>query len=168
MFSDGMREDRRRVVLVALAALAVIAGLLMALSAPGGPLETNKAHAYGTGPVITKPTNPKSAAECVKYYGAQNKMADARECRALAARNRGFSACAKKKGAAKVACKKSISAKFKREKAAVGRQRKAEKACIAKMMAEQEAVDYNQPDADQKSQAINDEYMQCMERARKA
>src|SRR5215211_374845 len=102
MERNGVHPVDRRRLLFILAVVLTTAGLLLALSAPGGPLSSNKAHAYGTdAPPAPKPTNPKTRAECVKYYGdSKPPLADARECFALAARNAGNKKCAKKKGAA--------------------------------------------------------------------
>src|SRR5215208_2405380 len=115
------------------------------MSAPGAPPSSNKADAYG-GPVQPKPTNPKSVADCNKYYGSGNNLADARECRAIAQKNAGLKRCAKKKGTAKAKCVKAVNKKYAKQKAAVGRQRKAEKACNDNYQAAINALDFDSPD----------------------
>src|SRR3954452_11405854 len=99
----------RSFVLLAVAALLVVVGLVSAISAPGAPPRSNKADAYG-GPVTPTPTNPKSVAECAKYWGATNNDSEARNCKSIARKNVGLKACAKKKGAAKKACQKKVKA----------------------------------------------------------
>ena len=79
---------RRRGVLAILAAMLVIGGLVLATTAPAGPSTNNKLDAYG-GPVPVKPTNPKTKAQCDRYYSVANKLAEAQGCRALAAYNQG-------------------------------------------------------------------------------
>ena len=165
MNRQGGSTNRRPVVLLTVAALLIVVGLVSAMSAPGAPPRSNKADAYG-GPVAPKPKNPKSVAECNKYYGAGNNLAEARECRAIAHKNIGLKKCAKKKGTAKAKCIKAVNKKFAKEKAAVGRQRKAEKACSDKYSAAVNALDPEAPDYDQKSQAAGNEFQACMESAR--
>jgi hypothetical protein len=156
---------KRPVLLLAVAALLIVVGLVSAMSAPGAPPRSNKADAYG-GPVAPKPKNPKSVAECNKYYGSGNNLADARECRAIAHRNIGLKKCAKKKGSARTKCTKAVNKKFAREKAAVTKQRSAEKACSEKYSAAINALDPEAPDYDTKSQAASDEFQDCMTKAR--
>jgi hypothetical protein len=135
------------------------------MSAPGAPPRSNKADAYG-GPVAPKPKNPKSVAECNKYYGSGNNLADARECRAIAHKNIGLAKCAKKKGSARSKCVKAVNKKFAKEKAAVGRQRSAEKACSEKYNAAINGLDPEAPDYDTKLQAASEEFNACMTKAR--
>jgi len=147
------------------AALLIVVGLVSAISAPGAPPRSNKADAYG-GPVQPKPKNPKSVASCNKYYGAANNLADARECRAIAHKNIGLAKCAKKKGSAKAKCVKAVNKKFAKEKAAVARQRKAEKECSSKYSAAINALDPEAPDYNDKIDAASTEFNVCMQRAR--
>src|SRR3954447_18033330 len=163
----GRNSARRRVTLVAVAALLVVIGLVSAINAPAGPPRSNKADAYG-GPVAPKPTNPKSVSECAKYYGAQSPLPDARECRALAKKNHAMAVCAKKKGAAKVACQKKAKKAFAQEKRSIAKQKAAEKACVDKYTASYNALTPDDPDYDTKSQSISQEYSDCLARARKA
>jgi hypothetical protein len=153
------------VVLLIVAALLIVVGLVSAMSAPGAPPRSNKADAYG-GPVAPKPKNPKSVAECNKYYGTGNNLAEARECRAIAHKNIGLKKCAKKKGAAKAKCIKAVNKKFAKEKAAIAKQRSAEKACSDKYSAAMNALDPEAPDYNEKADAAGTEFQACMERAR--
>jgi hypothetical protein len=165
MEAHGRRDSRRIATLLAVAGLLVVVGLLSAISAPAGPPRSNKADAYG-GPTPTAPTNPKSAGECNKYYGTFNPpAADRRECLALAKRNAGNKRCAKKRGAAKTACKKAVRRNYAKEHAAVLRQQKAENACSKKNFEELNALNPDDPDYEQKSQALNDEYQACRKKA---
>ena len=119
---------RRRGALILLAAVLVIAGLVLAATAPAGPSSNNKVDAYG-GPTPVAPTNPKTKAECDKYYTAANQLFEARGCRATAAYNGALKKCAKKKGAKKAACKKAAKSAYTKAKAKVAKQKKAEEAC---------------------------------------
>src|SRR4051794_33202274 len=161
------RRKRGSLLLVLVAALLIVAGLASAINAPAGPPRSNKADAYG-GPVAPKPTNPKSVNECSKYYGAQNPMPEARECRAIAKKNHAMAVCAKKKGAAKVACQKKAKKAFAQEKRSIAKQKSAEKACVDKYTASYNALSPDDPDYDTKSQSISQEYSDCLARARKA
>ncbi|HEX6712235.1 MAG TPA: hypothetical protein VF066_02580 [Thermoleophilaceae bacterium] len=163
MDSDG--RNRRPALLLAVAALLIVVGLVSAMSAPGAPPRSNKADAYG-GPVAPKPKNPKSVAECNKYYGSGNNLADARECRAIAHKNIGLKKCAKKKGSARAKCVKAVNRKFANEKAAVTKQRAAEKACSEKHNATFNSLDPDAPDYDTKLQAASEEFNDCMTKAR--
>jgi hypothetical protein len=165
MSRQGSSANRRPVVLLAVAALLIVVGLVSAINAPGAPPRSNKADAYG-GPVQPKPTNPSAVAQCNKYYGAANNLADARECRAIAQKNAGLKKCAKKKGSAKAKCVKAVNKKFAKQKAAVAKQRKAEKACSDKYSAAINALDPEAPDYNDKSEAAGTEFTACMERAR--
>jgi hypothetical protein len=161
------RRKRGSVLLIVSAALLIVVGLVSAINAPAGPPRSNKADAYG-GPVAPKPTNPKSVNECAKYYGAQNPLPEARECRAIAKKNHALAVCAKKKGAAKTACQKKAKKAFAKEKRAIARQRAAEKACTDKYNADYNALNPDDPDYDTKSQAVSEAFSDCMARARKA
>jgi hypothetical protein len=162
------RRTGRTFVVLGVAAILVVVGLASAISAPAGPPSSNKADAYG-GPVAPKPTNPKSVAECNKYYGAgDNPMPDARECRAIAQKNAGLKKCAKKKGAAKTACQKAVKKKFAKAMAKVKAQRAAEKACTDKYNADYNALNPDDPDYDSKSMAVGEEFTMCMQKARGA
>jgi hypothetical protein len=165
MDSQGRMPGRRPVLLIAVAALLMVVGLVSAMSAPGAPPRSNKADAYG-GPLPSKPTNPKSVADCNKYYGAENNLADARECRATAKKNAGLKRCAKKKGAARAKCQKAVKKQYAKDKAAVARQRAAEKACNDKYQASFNSVDPEAPDYETKMQAASEEFNACMKRAR--
>lgn len=156
---------KRPALLLAAAALLIVVGLVSAMSAPGAPPQSNKADAYG-GPVAPKPTNPKSAADCNRYYGSGNKLADARECRAIAKKNAGLAKCKKKKGQARAKCNKAVNTQYRKEKAAVAKQRKAENACSAENNAKLNALDPEAPDYDTKLQALSEEFNDCMTRAR--
>lgn len=158
---------RRQWTWLTIAALLIVVGLVSAMSAPAGPPRSNKADAYG-GPVAPKPTNPKSVAACNKYYGAQNPLADAAQCRAIAQKNIALAKCAKKKGAAKAACTKAAKKKFAKAMAKVTAQRKAEKACSDKYSKDVQALDPNDADYDTKSQALGQTYSDCLKRARGA
>lgn len=162
---DSHGRNRRPALLIAVAALLIVVGLVSAISAPGAPPRSNKADAYG-GPVAPKPTNPKSVAECNKYYGAANNLADARECRAIAKKNAGLKRCAKKKGAARAKCQRAVKKQFAKDKAAVARQRAAEKACTGKYNAAINGLDPEAPDYDTKLQAASEEFNTCMKNAR--
>ena len=163
MTSHG--RNRRPALLLVVAALLIVVGLVSAISAPGAPPRSNKADAYG-GPVAPKPTNPKSVAECNKYYGAANNLADARECRAIAKKNAGLKRCAKKKGAARAKCQRAVKKQFAKDKAAVARPRAAEKACTGKYNAAINGLDPEAPDYDTKLQAASEEFNTCMKNAR--
>jgi hypothetical protein len=162
---DSHSHNRRSALLLAVAALLIVVGLVSAISAPGAPPRSNKADAYG-GPVAPKPTNPKSPAECNKYYGSGNELADARECRAIAKKNVGLKRCAKKKGVARSRCVRAVNRQFAKDKAAVKKQRAAEKACNDKYQAAFKALDPDAPDNNDKIDAASTEYNDCMKRAR--
>lgn len=151
--------------MVTVAALLVVVGLVSAMNAPAGPPRSNKADAYG-GPVTPKPTNPKSMAACNKYYGAQNPLADAAECRAIAQKNLGLAKCAKKKGAAKTACNKVVKKKFAKAMAKVTAQRKAEKACSESYNKDINALNPDDPNYDTQSQVVAQKYTDCLKHAR--
>ena len=161
------RRKRGSLLLALVAAMLIVVGLVSAINAPAGPPRSNKADAYG-GPVAPKPTNPKKVSECSKYYGAQNPLPDARECRAIAKKNHALAICAKKQGAAKTACKKKALAAFAKEKKSIAKQRAAEAACTKKYNADYNALNPDDPDYDSKAQAISQEFSDCMARARKA
>ena len=165
MEQGGRSNRRRQVTLMLVAAVLVVVGLVSAINAPAGPPRSNKADAYG-GPVAPKPTNPKSVSACNKYYGAQNPLADAAECRAIAQKNIGLARCAKKKGAAKTACNKAVKKKFAKAMAKVTAQRKAEKACSDAYSKSIQALDPESSDYDTQSQAISQKYSDCLKRAR--
>jgi hypothetical protein len=160
----GNGSGRSRVVLGVLAAVLVIAGLVLATTAPAGPSASNKVDAYGPAPVPKKPTNPKTKADCDKYYSATNQGSEARGCRALAAYNTAKRACAKKKGAKKAACLKKAKAAYKKAKTKVAAQSKAEKACstaytttVNQINQQIAALDPNAPDYDAQYQALLDQ-----------
>jgi hypothetical protein len=151
-------------VLGALAAVLVIAGLVLATTAPAGPSASNKVDAYGPAPVPKKPTNPKTKAACDKYYQATNQGSEARGCRAIAAYNTAKRACAKKSGAKKAACLKKAKSAFTKAKAKVAKQAKAEKACstayttqVDMLNQQLAALDPNAPDYDAQQAAIQDQ-----------
>src|SRR3954447_2862470 len=162
---SARRGGPRPFVLLAVAALLIVVGLVSAISAPGAPPRSNKADAYG-GPVAPKPTNPKTVAACNKYYGSQNNLADARECRAIAKKNAGLKRCAKKKGSARAKCQKAVKKQFAKDKAAVAKQRAAEKACSEKYNAAFSGLDPDSPDYDTQLQAASEEFNTCMTKAR--
>jgi hypothetical protein len=157
----GSRSGRRRRgVLGVLAAVLVIVGLVLASTAPAGPSTNNKLDAYG-GPTPVKPTNPRSKAQCDKYYSAANKLAEAQGCRATAANYVAKKACAKKSGASKAACLKAAKRKYTAAKAKVAKQAKAEKACqdaytkaLNAIEAQISALDPNAPDYDAQQSAL--------------
>jgi hypothetical protein len=156
---------KRPALLLAVAALLIVVGLVSAMSAPGAPPQSNKADAYG-GPVTPRPTNPKSVSDCNKYFGSGNNLADARECRAIAKKNVGLKKCAKKTGRARAACNKAVKKRFAKDKAAVAKQRRAEKACSDAYNAKTNALDPEASDYDTKLQAASEEFNDCMTRAR--
>jgi hypothetical protein len=157
------------VTLLAIASLLIVVGLMSAMSAPGAPPTSNKADAYGSPtPTPTKPTNPKTRAACDKYYSATNEFSDARECRAIAAKNVALKKCSKKSGAAKAKCVKAAKKKFAAAKAAIARQRKAEKACQTKWSADNAALDPSADDYPAKAQVVDEEYNECLKRSRSA
>ena len=162
---DSHGRTRRPALLLVAAALLIVVGLVSAMSAPGAPPRSNKADAYG-GPLPSKPTNPKSVADCNKYYGASNDLADARECRAIAKKNAGLKKCAKKKGLARAKCNKAVKRQYVKDKAAVAKQRKAEKACTDQYNAAINGLDPEASDYDTKLQAASEEFNACMKRAR--
>jgi hypothetical protein len=167
MPSGDPRPTRRPLFALASAALLVLGGLMLAVGASGGPPHSNKADGYG-GPVAPKPTNPKSVAECAKYYGSSNPTPDARDCRAKAKRNAGNRKCAKKKGAAKAKCKKAVKKAYAKEEAAIARQRKAQQACTDKYNADIQALDPEAEDYDAKLTAAGEAYNSCLQAAQKA
>jgi hypothetical protein len=160
----GNRSSRRsRAVLGVLAAILVIAGLVLATTAPAGPSANNKVDAYGPTTLPKKPTNPKTKADCDKYYSAPNRGAEAQGCRAIAAYNGAKKACAKKSGAKKAACLKKAKAAFTKAKARNKKQATAEKACttaytntVNPLNQQLAALDPNAPDYDAQSAAIQD------------
>ena len=164
MDANARFNRRRPLMLLAVAAMLVVVGLVSAISAPGAPPRSNKADAYG-GPVMKQPTNPKSVAVCNKYYGAGNKSAEAKMCRAIAKENVGFRACAKKKGVAKAKCKAAVKKSFAKQKAAINAQQKAEQACSDKYRQETANLDPDAPDYDQKYSAASAEYNACITKA---
>src|SRR3954465_5672335 len=107
MDTNGRRDWRRVIFLVAIAAVIASAGLVSAISAPGAGPRSNKADAYG-GPVTPTPTNPKTVGEGDKYWGpaSQNPGAERKSCVAIAHKNAALKKCNKKKGAAKAKCQK--------------------------------------------------------------
>jgi len=154
---------RRRGVLGVLAAMLVIGGLVLAATAPAGPSANNKVDGYG-GPVPKKPTNPRSKAQCDKYYSVANKLAEAQGCRATAAYNTAKRACAKKSGAKKAACLRAAKRRFTAAKVKVATQAKAEKACqtaytktLKDIDAQMAALDPNAPDYDAQRTALEDQ-----------
>jgi acyl-CoA reductase-like NAD-dependent aldehyde dehydrogenase len=160
----GNRSGTSRVVLGVLAAVLVIAGLVLATTAPAGPSTSNKVDAYGPAPVPKKPTNPKTKADCDKYYSAANQGSEARGCRALAAYNTAKRSCAKKSGSKKSACLKKAKAAYKKAKAKVAAQSKAEKACStayqttsSQINQQIDALDPSAPDYDTQYQALQDQ-----------
>jgi hypothetical protein len=155
---------RRPLILLAMAALLVVAGLASAISAPGAPPTSNKADAYG-GPVQQKPTNPSSRALCDSYYGATNNLADAKDCRAIATRNAALKKCKKKTGLARARCQKAARKKFAKQKAAIAKQRAAEKACTEKHSQDLNALDIESPDYSEKATAADEAYNTCMKAA---
>jgi hypothetical protein len=154
---------RRRGVLGVLAAMLVIVGLVLATTAPAGPSTNNKLDAYG-GPTPVKPTNPRSKAQCDKYYSAANKLSEAQGCRATAAYYVAKKACAKKSGAKKSACLKAAKRRFTAAKAKVAKQAKAENACqdaytkaLSAIDAQLAALDPNAPDYDAQRTALENQ-----------
>jgi glycine/D-amino acid oxidase-like deaminating enzyme len=114
--------------------------------------------------VPKKPTNPKTKADCNKYYSATNQAAEARGCRALATYNTAKRSCAKKSGSKKAACLKKAKAAYKKAKTKVAAQAKAEKACstayttaVNQINQQIAALDPNAPDYDAQYQALLDQ-----------
>lgn len=160
-------EDVRRPILIAGAALLVVLGLVLALSAPGGAAESNKVQGYG-GPVAEKPTKPKTRAACDAYYGKGEgrKLPDARECLAKVRRYAGNRKCAKKSGAEKTACKKAVKRKYKKALRKIKKQREAEKACSTAYTRDSSALDPNDPQYNSKQEALGKKLQDCLARAR--
>jgi len=138
--------------------MLVIVGLVLATTAPAGPSTNNKLDAYG-GPTPVKPTNPRSKAQCDKYYSAANKLSEAQGCRATAAYYVAKKACAKKS-----ACLKAAKRRFTAAKAKVAKQAKAEKACqdaytkaLNAIDAQLAALDPNAPDYDAQRTALENQ-----------
>jgi len=155
----------RRRLLRAIAALLVIGGVLLTLSAPKPSLVNNKADAYGS-PTPTKPTNPKTKADCIKYYGT-NPTPEARECQALATRYVAIKRCSKKTGAsAQKACKKSAAAAFAKARARIAAQLKAEKVCAAANTSAANQLNPEDPEYSQKSAQLNATLTACLTKAR--
>jgi hypothetical protein len=143
--------------------MLVIVGLVLATTAPAGPSTNNKLDAYG-GPTPVKPTNPRSKAQCDKYYSVANKLSEAQGCRATAAYYVAKKACAKKSGAKKSACLKAAKRRFTAAKAKVAKQAKAEKACqdaytkaLSAIDAQLAALDPNAPDYDAQRAALENQ-----------
>ena len=147
MDTNGPRDWRRVIFLVAIAGVIATAGLLAAISAPATSPRSHKADAYG-GPVQPTPTNPKTVGECDKYWGTaqQNKGAERKQCVAIAHKNAALKKCNKKKGAAE-------------------QQRRAEKACNDKYSAALKAIDPDAADYGDKSKAADDAYEACRKKA---
>lgn len=158
-------ERRRPLMLLVVASMLLVVGLVSAMSAPGAPPRSNKADAYG-GPTPQKPKNPKSVAACNKYFGPSNNLPDARDCRAQAHHNAALAKCNKKSGSARAKCIKVANKRFAKDEAAVGKQRKAEKACLDKYNSDIAAIDQNDPAYSDKSQAALDAYSACLKKAR--
>lgn len=149
----------------AIAALLIVGGVLITLSAPKPALVNNKADAYGS-PAPTKPTNPKTKADCTKYYGT-SPSPEARECQALATRYVAIKRCSKKTGAsAQKACKKSAAAAFAKARARIAAQVKAEKACIAANTSALGQLKPEDPEFSQKSERLNATLTACLTKAR--
>ena len=155
---------RRRGALIALAVVLVMAGLVLAATAPAGPSTSNKVDAYG-GPTPVAPTNPKSKAECDAYYSAANQDAEARGCRATASYNGGLKKCAKKQGARKAACKKAAKSTYAKAKAKVAKQAKAEKACSDAYSEGSQKIDPNAPDSQAQYDALSTAQVACIKKA---
>lgn len=162
----GVEHVRRPISIVG-AALLVVVGLLLAFGSPGGPLQSNKAHAYG-GATPQPPTNPKSQSDCDAYYGkgGGRKSPEARECKAKVARKVGYRKCAKKTGTARAKCRKAVQRAYKKAQAAIKKQRAAEKACGDARAAGINALDPNDPAYTDKAKVIDDEYSACLAKAR--
>ena len=155
---------RRRGALIALAVVLVMAGLVLAATAPAGPSTSNKLDAYG-GPTPVTPTNPKSKAECDAYYSAANQDAEARGCRATATYNGGLKKCAKKKGARKAACRKAAKSAYAKAKAKLAKQAKAEKACQAAYSEGFQKVNPEAPDYQAQYDALSAAQVACLKKA---
>ena len=157
-------DRRRRGALIALALVLVMAGLVLAATAPAGPSANNKVDAYG-GPTPTAPTNPKTKAQCDAYYTAANQLSEARGCRAIASYNGALKRCAKKKGAKKAACKKAAKSAYAKAKAKVAKQAKAEKACQAAYTEGFQKVDPEAPDYQAQYEALGKTQQACLKKA---
>jgi hypothetical protein len=161
---SGPLDRRRRGALIALAVVLVMAGLVLAATAPAGPSTNNKVDAYG-GPTPVAPTNPKSKTECNAYYTAANQGSEARGCRATATYNGAVKKCAKKKGAKKSACKKAAKSAYTKAKAKVAKQAKAEKACSDAYSEGFQKVDPNAPDYQAQYDALSTAQVACIKKA---
>lgn len=161
-------DDGRRPIVIAGAALLVVIGLLLAISAPGGANESNKALGYGEN-TPKKPTNPRTPGGCDSYYGKTgqgSKIPDARDCRSKGARNAGNRKCAKKSSAARGKCLKSVKAKYRKAQKAIKKQRGAEKACTSAYTKGSKALSQDDPAYDTKFRALNDTFTRCLAKAR--
>ena len=160
-------DDVRRPILIAAAALLVVLGLILALSAPGAAPASNKAQGYG-GPVPEKPKNPKTTAACDDYYGKgeNRKSPDARECLAKVKRYKGNRKCNKKSGSAKTDCKKAVKSKYKKAIRKIKKQREAEKACSDAYTKGSNALDPNDPQYSSKQEALGKAFQDCLAKAR--
>ena len=164
MRTSGPLDRRRRGALIALAVVLVLAGLVLAATAPAGPSANNKVDAYG-GPVPTVPKNPQTKAECDAYYTAANQIAEARGCRATASYNGALKRCAKKKGAKKAACKKAAKSAYAKAKAKVAKQAAAEKACQTAYTDGFQKVDPSAPDYQAQYDALSQAQQACLKKA---
>ena len=160
-------DDVRRPILIAAAALLVVLGLILALSAPGAAPASNKAQGYG-GPVLKKPTNPKTTKACDDYYGKgeNRKSPDARECLAKVKRYKGNRKCNTKSGSAKTDCKKAVKSKYKKAIKKIKKQRKAEKACQDAQRKAADAIPQDDPNYGDKFNAVSEEMARCIKKAR--
>ena len=156
----------RRGVLTILASALVIAGLVLAVTAPAGPSHSAKVDAYGA-PTPKKPTNPQNKAACDKYYGPINQFSEARGCRAIAARNGALKKCASKSGAKKRTCKTAARTKYAKAKARLARQYKAEQACSDKHRNAIEPLDPGSPGYGDQVDALNRQLEECNKKALK-
>jgi len=156
----------RRRLLLAIAALLVIGGALLTLNAPGSSPISNKADAYGPPVTPPKPTNPKSKAECVKYYGTL-PTPESRECQAQATRYVALKRCTNKKGAAaQKACKKAAATAFAKARAKIAAQRTAEKTCNDAYTSAANQLNPEDPEYSQKSAQLTATLTACLTKAR--
>jgi hypothetical protein len=161
----GGRAGFRRALLLTAATLLVIGGVLLTLSAPGSSPVSNKADAYGSAPVASKPTNPKTKTECTKYYGTI-ATAESLECQAQATRYAALKRCSHKRGAAQRACKKAAAKGYAKSLAKIAAQRKAEKACSEANSAGQSQLNPEDPEYSQKVGQLAATLQACLAKAR--
>jgi hypothetical protein len=158
------RMGMRRRLLFMVGALLIVGGLALTLSAPKSPLVNNKADAYGA-PVPTKPTNPKTKAECTNYFGTTNQDTEARECLAIASRNAAFKRCNKKHGAAKKTCRANATKAYNRTRAKLAVQKKAEAVCQSAYSTASNLLNTEDPEYVTKLQQLSATQVSCLTKA---